>query len=61
PEFLEKSSTRLILARMLRNLLSIYEREEPNPMTGRIQTLLQVLEESSTDDDSSPQNTFPDE
>ncbi|HNP61336.1 MAG TPA: transglutaminase-like domain-containing protein [Nitrospirales bacterium] len=53
PEFLEKSSTRLILARMLRNLLSIYEREERNPMTGRIQTLLQVLDESSTDEDPS--------
>lgn len=51
PQFLEKSPTRLILARMLRNLLSIYEREEQNPMTERIQTLLQVLEESSTDED----------
>jgi len=46
PQFLEKSPTRLILARMLRNLLNIYEREPGNPMTDRIQTLLQLLEES---------------
>jgi regulator of sirC expression with transglutaminase-like and TPR domain len=53
PQFLEKSPTRLILARMLRNLLSIYEREQQNPMTERIQALLQVLEEASTDHDPS--------
>ena len=53
PLFLEKSPTRLILARMLRNLLSIYEREEQNPMTERIQTLLQILEESPPDQDPS--------
>ncbi|MCA9498540.1 MAG: transglutaminase family protein [Nitrospira sp.] len=53
PEFLEKSSTRLILARMLRNLLNIYEREPENPMMERIQSLLQVLQESSTDEDPS--------
>jgi regulator of sirC expression with transglutaminase-like and TPR domain len=53
PQFLEKSPTRLILARMLRNLLGIYEQEPQNPMTERIQTLLQVLEGSSTDPDPS--------
>ena len=53
PQFLEKSPTRLILARMLRNLLSIYEREQQNPMTERIQALLQILGESSTDHDPS--------
>jgi regulator of sirC expression with transglutaminase-like and TPR domain len=53
PQFLEKSPTRLILARMLRNLLSIYEREQQNPMTERIQALLQVLEEAFTDHDPS--------
>ncbi len=51
PQFLEKSPTKLILARMLRNLLAIYEREPQNPMTGRVQALLEVLEESSTDQD----------
>jgi regulator of sirC expression with transglutaminase-like and TPR domain len=61
PQFLEKSPTRLILARMLRNLLGIYEREQQNSMTERIQTLLQVLEKSSTDDDPSPYETFRDE
>jgi regulator of sirC expression with transglutaminase-like and TPR domain len=49
PQFLEKSPTRLILARMLRNLLGVYEREPKNPITERIQTLLQVVEESSPD------------
>ena len=53
PQFLEKSPTRLILARMLRNLLSNYEREQQNPMTERIQALLQILGESSTDHDPS--------
>ncbi len=53
PQFLEKSPTRLILARMLRNLLSIYEREPENPMTERIQTLLEILEESSSEHDPS--------
>jgi len=51
PQFLEKSPTRLILARMLRNLLNIYEREPGNPMTDRIQTLLQLLEESFPEQD----------
>jgi regulator of sirC expression with transglutaminase-like and TPR domain len=54
PQFLEKSPTKQILARMLRNLLSIYEREPQNPMTARIQILLHILEEASTDDDPSP-------
>ena len=53
PEFLEKSPTRLILARMLRNLLSIYEREQQNPMTKRVETLLQILQESASDEDPS--------
>jgi regulator of sirC expression with transglutaminase-like and TPR domain len=51
PQFLEKSTTRMILARMLRNLLGIYEREPQNPLTERIQTLLQILEESSSNAD----------
>jgi len=51
PQFLEKSPTRLTLARMLRNLLSIYEGEPGNPMTDRIQTLLQVLEISFPEQD----------
>jgi regulator of sirC expression with transglutaminase-like and TPR domain len=53
PQFLEKSPTGLILARMLRNLLSIYEREQQNHMTGRIQALLDILEEASADHDPS--------
>jgi regulator of sirC expression with transglutaminase-like and TPR domain len=53
PQFLQKSPTRLILARMLRNLLSIYEREQQDHMTGRIQALLHILEEASTDDNLS--------
>ena len=54
PRFLEKSPTRLILTRMLRILLSIYEREPENPMRKRIQTLLEILEDSSTENDLSP-------
>lgn len=54
PQFLEKSPTKLILARMLRNLLSSYERESQNPMTKRIQTLLEIMEEPSTEHDPSP-------
>lgn len=53
PQFLEKSPTKLILARMLRNLLSIYEREPEHAMTDRIQVLLQLLQESFTDRDPS--------
>jgi regulator of sirC expression with transglutaminase-like and TPR domain len=54
PQFLEKSPTRLILTRMLRNLSGIYEREPENPMTGRIHTLLQILEVSFSEHDHSP-------
>ena len=47
PHFLEKSSTKQILTRMLRNLLSIYEREEQHCMGRRVQTLLDVFEQTS--------------
>jgi regulator of sirC expression with transglutaminase-like and TPR domain len=53
PQFLEKSPTRLILARMLRNLLSIYEQEHQNHLTGRIQALLHILQKSSSANDPS--------
>jgi regulator of sirC expression with transglutaminase-like and TPR domain len=52
PQFLEKCPTKQILARMLRNLLNIYEREPQNPMTERMQALLQILEDFSTDHDA---------
>ncbi len=44
PKFLEKSSTPTILARMLRNLLSIYEQESDDQMVRRVQALLRFLE-----------------
>ena len=43
PKFLEKSSTPTILARMLRNLLSIYEQARGTHMTHHIQTFLELL------------------
>ena len=44
PKFLEKSSTPIILARMLRNLLSIYEQEPEEQMARRVRALLELLE-----------------
>jgi len=44
PQFLEGSSTPIILARMLRNLLSIYEQESDEPMARRVRALLKLLD-----------------
>ena len=44
PRLLEKSSTPTILARMLRNLLSIYEQESEEPMARRVRAFLELLE-----------------
>ncbi len=44
PTLLEKSSTPTILARMLRNLLSIYEQESEEQMTRRVRAFLELLE-----------------
>ena len=52
PHFLEKSPTPTILARMLRNLLSIYEQEPEEPMARRIQVLLELLDIKPTDAES---------
>ncbi len=49
PKFLEKSSTPLILARMLKNLLSIYEQEHVDHMVRRARTLLALLENEQTE------------
>jgi regulator of sirC expression with transglutaminase-like and TPR domain len=52
PKLLEKSSTPTILARMLRNLLSIYEQEPEEKMARRARALLELLENQQTDPDS---------
>ena len=52
PHFLEKSPTPTILARMLRNLLSIYEQEPEEPMARRVQVLLELLDIKPTDAES---------
>jgi len=52
PKFLEKSSTPTMLARMLRNLLSIYEQEPEEHMAHRVQALLQLLENERPDPES---------
>ena len=44
PQFLEKSPTQTILARMLRNLLSIYEQEPEEHMVHRVWSFLDLLE-----------------
>jgi regulator of sirC expression with transglutaminase-like and TPR domain len=49
PELLEKSSTPTMLARMLRNLLSIYEQEPEEQMARRVQALLELLEHEQSD------------
>ena len=49
PQLLEKSSTPTMLARMLRNLLSIYEQEPEEKMAHRVRTFLELLENEPTD------------
>ena len=49
PKLLEKSSTPTILARMLRNLLSIYEQEPEEKMARRARALLELLDIEPTD------------
>ena len=49
PRFLEKSSTPSMLARMLRNLLSIYEQESHEQMARRVRTFLELLENQQPD------------
>jgi regulator of sirC expression with transglutaminase-like and TPR domain len=53
PTLLEKNSTPTILARMLRNLLSIYEQEPEEPMAHRVRALLELLENQPSDAESS--------
>ena len=43
PKFLKKSSTPTILARMLRNLLSIYEQESEEQMARRVRAFIELL------------------
>ncbi len=52
PQFLEKSSTPSMLARMLRNLLSIYEQESHEHMTRRVRAFLELLEHDPPDPES---------
>ena len=50
--FLEKSSTPTMLARMLRNLLSIYEQESHEHMARRVRAFLELLENHPHDSES---------
>ncbi len=43
-KFLEKSSTPTILARLLRNLLGIYEQDPEEPIARRVRAFLELLE-----------------
>ena len=52
PTLLEKSSTPTMLARMLRNLLSIYKQVPEEPMARRVQALLELLDIKPTDTES---------
>ena len=52
PTLLEKSSTPTILARMLRNLLSIYEQDSEEQMARRVRAFLELLENESPDPES---------
>ena len=52
PRLLGKSPTPIILARMLRNLLSIYEQEPEEPMARRVQALLGLLENEQSNPES---------
>ena len=49
PQLLEKSPTPTILARMLRNLLGIYEQEPEEQMARRVRALLELLENEQPD------------
>mgnify|MGYP000415689057 CR=1 FL=1 len=49
PRFLEKTSTPTMLARMLRNLLSIYEQEPDEQMARRVRSFLELLENEQPD------------
>ncbi|MDH5587180.1 MAG: transglutaminase-like domain-containing protein [Nitrospirota bacterium] len=48
-QMLEKISTPTVLARMLRNLLSIYEQESEEPMARRVRAFLELLENEPPD------------
>ena len=48
PQYLEKSPVKGILARMLRNLLSIYEEGRQSHMVRRVDTLMTTLEDSTS-------------
>ena len=52
PRFLEKSSTPTVLARMLRNLLSIYEQESEEQMARRVRSFLELLENEQPNHES---------
>jgi regulator of sirC expression with transglutaminase-like and TPR domain len=52
PILLERSSTPTMLARMLRNLLSIYEQESEEQMSRRVKALLDLLDIKPTDAES---------
>ena len=49
PQLLEKSSTPTMLARMLRNLLGIYEQEPEEQMARRVRAMLDLLENEQSD------------
>ncbi len=53
PQFLEKSPVKLILARMLRNLFSIYEQGHETHMSRRVESLLNLLDEPTSSQDLS--------
>jgi len=52
PKLLEKSSTSTMLARMLRNLLSVYEQGHEEQMVRRVRALLELLENEQPDPES---------
>jgi len=49
PSLLDKSSTPTMLARMLSNLLSIYEQESEEQMARRVRAFLELPENEPTD------------
>ncbi len=51
PKMLEKSTTRNILLRMLRNLLQVYQQDDHTSMTRRIEVLIEMIEAHSSDTD----------
>jgi len=48
-QLVEKSSTPTMLARMLRNLLSIYEQESEEPMARRVRAFLELLDNEQSE------------